>query len=88
MDELTALQLKVADLEQVIFKIGDDTKDAAFQQAEKDLKFLKEIHEHMLKWNASNDYASRDYAFKMVEDWINELTFVTSELSPNTIVPV
>lgn len=41
--------------------------------ADKDLQFLKDIKENLIKWRDGNDWVARDYAFNMIDDWIDEL---------------
>lgn len=80
MNEIDKLKTKIADLEQYIFSTKTDTEMEKFQQAQKDLEFLKELQGRLQKWNEKNDWTERDYAFKMVEDWIDELSVVVNAL--------
>ena len=43
------------------------------QDIQKDLDFLREIRIHLKRWDEKSDYGSRDMAFTMVSDWIDEL---------------
>lgn len=67
------LKIEIEDLKQVIFKQKTDFEMQKWEQSKKDLEFLKELQGRMKNWNDKNDLAERDYAFKMVEDWIDEL---------------
>jgi hypothetical protein len=44
-----------------------------FIRNDTDLKFLKELRKHLEKWSDKNDWSERDYAFKIVDDWIDKL---------------
>ncbi len=57
------------------------------QQAQRDLEFLKELQATMIKWRDNNDWPSKEHAFKMVEDWMDELTGIMTSgaaLQPKT----
>ena len=69
MSEIDKLKEKITDLEQFIFSQKTDIE----MQKGNDLEFLKELQIRLQKWNNKNDWTERDMAFKMVEDWINEL---------------
>lgn len=67
------LKIEIEDLKQVIFKQKTDFEMQRWEQSKKDLEFLKELQGRMKNWKDKNDLTERDYAFKMVEDWIDEL---------------
>lgn len=67
------LKIEIEDLKQVIFKQKTDFEMQKWEQSKKDLEFLKELQGRMKNWDDKNDLTERDYAFKMVEDWIDEL---------------
>jgi len=68
------------DLKQLIFKQQSDFKMEKWEQAKKDLGFLTELQGRMKNWDEKKDWTQRDYAFKMVEDWINELSEVVNKV--------
>jgi len=68
------LKSEIEDLKQVIFKNKTDFEMEKWEQSKKDLDFLTELKDRMKKWNEKNDWTERDMAFKMVEDWIEELS--------------
>lgn len=39
-----------------------------------DLAFLVELRMHMEHWRDNSDITNREMAFKMVDDWISELS--------------
>jgi hypothetical protein len=41
---------------------------------QKDIDFLNEIKENVIKWNQGNDYVARDMLYKLIDDWRNELS--------------
>jgi hypothetical protein len=69
MDKINELKLKISDLEQYIFSKKTDAK----MENERNLNFLKEIKSHLKKWEDKNDITSKQYAIKMIDDWIDEL---------------
>ena len=54
-------------------KLYNDLELKAYlkKQSEKDLKFLKEIKERLIK--SERDITQKEYVMKMIEDWIFEL---------------
>lgn len=74
------LKSEIEDLKQVIFRQKSDFEMEKWEQSKNDLDFLKELQGRMKNWDEKNDWTERDYAFKMVEDWIEELTGVVNAL--------
>lgn len=79
-DRLPNKEDVIEDLKQVIFKQKTDFEMQKWEQSKKDLAFLKELQGRMKNWDDKNDLTERDYAFKMVEDWIDELDGVVNVL--------
>ncbi|RQP11367.1 MAG: hypothetical protein EAS48_06380 [Chryseobacterium sp.] len=74
------LKSEIEDLKQVIFKQKSDFEMQKWEQSKNDLDFLKELQGRMKNWDEKNDCSERDYALKMVEDWIDELSGVVNAL--------
>ena len=74
------LKSEIEDLKQVIFKQKSDFEMQKWEQSKNDLEFLKQLQSRMKNWTEKNDWAERDYAFEMVEDWIDELSGVVNAL--------
>lgn len=78
--DILSLKIEIGDLKQVIFKQKTDFEMEKWLQSKNDLDFLTELHGRMKNWDDKNDWNERDYAFKMVEDWIDELEVVVNDL--------
>ena len=74
------LKSEIEDLKQVIFKQKSDFEMKKWEQSKNDLDFLNKLRGRMKNWDEKNDWCERDYAFKMVEDWIDELSGVVNAL--------
>lgn len=74
------LKCEIEDLKQVIFKQKSDFEMEKWEQSKNYLDFLKELQGRMKNWDEKNDWTERDYAFKMVEDWIDELSEIVNVL--------
>lgn len=80
MKNVNELKERIADLEQYIFSVKADVELERTQQAQDDLEFLIKLQEQLKRWDERNDWSSRDYAFKMVEDWIDELKVILNKV--------
>lgn len=56
-----------------LLKEFNDLKKSIDETNEKDFIFLKELFDNLTKWNENQDIVAKEYAFKMVDDWIDEL---------------
>lgn len=74
------LKIEIEDLKQAIFKQKTDFEMQKWEQSKKDLEFLKKLQGKMKNWDDKNDLIERDYAFKMVEDWIDQLNRLVNAL--------
>ena len=62
------------DYKQIAFKLQDDIEQLKWGMANKDIPFLKEIRKHAVTAFDKRDIASKEMMFKMIDDWIDELT--------------
>lgn len=51
------------------------------QDIKKDLDFLREIRIHLKKWESKRNDCSKDAAFQMINDWIDELKEINLEMT-------
>lgn len=68
------LESEIEHLKQVIFKQKSDFEMGKWEQSKKDLEFLRELQTRTKNWDEKNDLTEKDYVFKMIEDWIDELS--------------
>jgi hypothetical protein len=61
------------DYKQIAFKLQDDIEMLKWEQAQKDLPFLREMRERLNKYYKNQDITQLDMVNKMIEDWITEL---------------
>ena len=76
-----AKQTKIEELEsdlrhaaQVLYSKQTDWELATCNQRYTDIAFLKELEAHLEKWRDNRDVVSQEMSFKMVRDWIDDLT--------------
>jgi predicted DNA-binding protein len=65
--------MDTTDYKQIAFKLQSDIEQLKWEQAQKDITFLKEMKERLEKWRDNNDWSERDMVFDMIEHWIDEL---------------
>lgn len=64
----------IADLKQIIFKQKSDIENIRFENAQRDIKFLKEMELYAIKAFDQRDTASYQMLIAMISDWIHELS--------------
>lgn len=70
---METLEQENTHLKQVIFKLQTDIKFVRWENAQKDIAFLKEMKGHATKAFKNRDITSREMLLKMIADWIDEL---------------
>ena len=71
--QIEKLKMEVDHRDQVIFSMKHDAEMAKWQNAQGDIYFLKEIKDKINDGREKHDSTSFDYAFKMIDDWIDEI---------------
>lgn len=67
------------DYKQIAFSLQEDIKFLRWENAQKDLSFLKEMKQHAEKAFEENDYVSKEMLKNMIDHWIHELEQILSK---------
>ncbi len=70
---MSADKKNTADYRQIAFKLQDDIKQMKWEQAQRDIPFLREMKQTAIKAFDNNDAPSKEYLLKMIDDWVSEL---------------
>lgn len=65
--------MDTTDYKQIAFKLQSDIEHLKWEQAQKDIPFLKEIKERLMKFRDKNDTTELEMVFNMIDHWIDEL---------------
>lgn len=71
--------MSTTDYKQIAFKLQDDINSLKWDQANRDLPFLKEIKKRFEDYQKSSDITQFEYAMTMLGDWIVELEKIIYE---------
>lgn len=61
------------DYKQIAFKLQSDIEMIRWENAQKDIAFLKEMKGYAEKAFYKNDVVSKEMLLQMINDWVNEL---------------
>lgn len=61
------------DYKQIAFKLQGDIEMLRWENAQKDIAFLKEMKQHAKKAFDKKDVAAKEMLFTMIDDWLHEL---------------
>ncbi|MFW5848013.1 MAG: hypothetical protein ACOCVF_03775 [bacterium] len=65
--------MDTTDYKQIAFKLQSDIEQLKWEQAQKDIFFLREIQKRLTKYRDKKDFIELEMVFNMVEHWIDEL---------------
>lgn len=65
--------MDTTDYKQVAFKLKTDIEEMKWEQAEKDIPFLKEMKQRLEKYRDREDVTELEMVFNMIDHWIDEL---------------
>lgn len=65
--------MDTTDYKQIAFKLQSDIEQLKWEQAQKDIPFLKEIKARLTKYRDGKDVTQLEMVFNMLDHWIDEL---------------
>lgn len=62
------------DYKQIAFKLQTDIEMKVWENAQRNIPFLKEMKQRLKNYQNKKDITQLDMVHKMIDDWIDELT--------------
>lgn len=67
------LESENSHLKQVAFKLQGDVETARWENAQKNIAFLKEMKGRLEKYHSKKDATEIEMVYTMIDDWVHEL---------------